>query len=777
MGLCNEIKLVRLSEKVDRRETGDIIYRTYSCPCGHGVIEEEQDYTEGHRDGVAFLKCKYCEDRYFIGFGNSQINWTLSEKATPTSRKCEFDNERDNKGGKNMHLFRIHGDNIVECERIADVIIKETRPTSCNVSLMSPSTMVFELSFSYANMEANWRLELLPGFNKAGRHRWEGNIFKALKDSGSFLDETPDAIITSVKDGSESILCAIEFCSALQAGNQAWQRSGRAFSTGRTGCPYLYIVDFVKYELDSRTRERKALRFPNPAVPYSYINFSKNCNGFVAQVYVRSEEFDKTRDPLLAGFDEGDFAEKELAAYIVKKMLGVNTKSEEDEILRKNLNVVLFLAKSSNPNFNFTPAQWSELNNSPEDIVDYAVDNADFIFHKTITAKGHHGKSREVLALIDSVSVGLASRDLPIGIIPANKRKAFSAGLSKIYPQYDSAIINKLSHEDKHLIICLIKGFKPRGDDNRPDRGILPLAVMLSAEDVEIMTYLYGPVIRNNFINLISSPKRLAASNGLWKTILSLSNYLALDVPLLGGTNADAEKLLDLSHLNAEYTAIADAGQSLRRPCFSSVPTSFHEDDVDTGIHYLFSWLLRGVCFEGMCNPPGGDWSGFSLIFEGIEKRWLSLPRVSDDVDGKRPDHVLEIYGVFEKPLLLSIESKERSSDLEPDVGTGLINYIRSLLSYVPNVERDVSPRVSGWRKATRMVSIGSYEVLSAAAYLKDSAQSNHIVFENSKCQMLFVMEPIEKGWNIEIVPSSDNALRFKEFLLKKVISDNIHLR
>jgi hypothetical protein len=30
----NEIKLVRLSEKVDRRETGDKIYRTYSCPAG-----------------------------------------------------------------------------------------------------------------------------------------------------------------------------------------------------------------------------------------------------------------------------------------------------------------------------------------------------------------------------------------------------------------------------------------------------------------------------------------------------------------------------------------------------------------------------------------------------------------------------------------------------------------------------------------------------------------------------------------------------------------------
>lgn len=246
---------------------------------------------------------------------------------------------------------------------------------------------------------------------------------------------------------------------------------------------------------------------------------------------------------------------------------------------------------------------------------------------------------------------------------------------------------------------------------------------------------------------------------------------------MLGGTKADAEILIDLSGLNVEYTAIADAEQNLCRPCFSSVPTSYHEDDVDTGIHYIFSWLLRNSCFEGMCNPPGGDWSGFSLIYKGEEKRWLSLPRVSDDVDGKRPDHVLEIYDVFEKPLLLSIESKERSSDLEPDVGAGLINYIRSLLSYVPNVERDVSPLVSGWRKATQRVSIDSYEIISAAAYLKDSAQSNPTVFANSKCQMLFIMEPIEKGWNIEIVPSSSKTIQFKEFLLKNVVSDNIRLR
>ena len=209
-----------------------------------------------------------------------------------------------------MRTFRIHGDNIVECERIAHLIREELNPEIFTTSLISPSTIKIQMSFTYQEVEQTWCLELLPGFNKSGRHRWQGNIFEILKANGSFLDETPDALITTVENENETILFAVEFCSALQAGNQAWQRSGRAFSTGRAGCPYLYIVDFVKYELDSRTRARKALRFPNPAVPYSYINFTKNTENFVAQVYVKSEEFDKSRDRSLANFNEDDFGEK-----------------------------------------------------------------------------------------------------------------------------------------------------------------------------------------------------------------------------------------------------------------------------------------------------------------------------------------------------------------------------------------------------------------------------------------------------------------------------------
>lgn len=46
-------------------------------------------------------------------------------------------------------IFRIHGDNIVECERITTLILEETHPTSVEISLMSPSTIVYNIQFDY----------------------------------------------------------------------------------------------------------------------------------------------------------------------------------------------------------------------------------------------------------------------------------------------------------------------------------------------------------------------------------------------------------------------------------------------------------------------------------------------------------------------------------------------------------------------------------------------------------------------------------------------------
>lgn len=671
-----------------------------------------------------------------------------------------------------MTIYRIHGDNIVECERIANIIIDTLRPQKVSYSLISPSTVAIELHTVFMTMTVDWKLELFPGFNKNSKRRWIGNIFEALKEAGSYFDETPDAIISTVQNGNEQILLGIEFCSALQAGNQAWQRSARAFSTGRTGCPYLYIVDFVKYELDNKTRNRKNLRFPNPAVPYSYVNYSKTTGNFIAQLYTKSEEFDRTRDSNIANFNEGDFGSKELGIYMVKLMLRMDTAKEEETILKKNMNVVKFLASHFDSKANFTAEEWTELYNlSSVDIVDYAVEKDRFGFHKTIAAKSHHGKSEDVIKLVDWLGVGLTSRDLPFGIIPADDRPSFAKRLSKLYPNVNQGVIASIGQKENHLIIAIFKGFKPQGDDNRPDRGLLPFASMLSASDVHVMTYIYGPIIESNLNLLDQDPMTLADKNGLWRSILALSNYVVMDVPVLAKKQYDAERFYDTSNIKDHFSCLGVGNSIKQKSAFSSIPINFGEDDVDTAIHYLFTHILGKCCFEGMCNPPGGDWSGFSVIDGDFEYRWLSLPRVSDVVSGKRPDHILELFGVFKYPLLLSIESKEKSCDLEADVGTKLVTYIEKLISYVPSAKRKVYPLVDEWHWGDNQINIKNFYTMSAAAYLKRYAENPATVFKKN-CEILFVMNPIisdkKVGWEIEIIPSTNRSKILKSFIVDR---------
>lgn len=671
-----------------------------------------------------------------------------------------------------MKKYRIHGDNIVECERIAKIIINTLAPEKISFCLTSPSTIAINFSTVFMEKAVTCRLELLPGFNKNTKKHWEENIFDTLKEAGSYFDETPDAIISVIEGENEKILLGIEFCSALQAGNQAWQRSARAFSTGRTGCPYIYIVDFVKYELDNTSRIRKNLRFPNAAVPYSYVNYSKTTGNFVAQLYTKSEEFDKTKDSSLTDFNEDDFGNTELGLYMVKLMFGIDATTEEKKILNKNMNVVRFLANHFDNKTNFTADEWQEVYNlSSGDIVDYSVNNKRFGFHKTIAEKSHHGSSEEIIKLVDQLGVGLASRDLPFGIIPANDRAEFAKNIALLYPDSDQSTIEAIGRNNKHLIIAIFKGFKPKGDDNRPDRGLLPLASMLSASDVDVLTYIYGPVIETNLQLLDKNPIELANKNGLWRSILALSNFIILDVPVIARNNYDAERIYNMSDVKNNFSAMGNHNCINSKPVFSCIPTNFGEDDVDTGIHYLFAHVLGRYCFEGMCNPPGGDWSGFSVIYDNYENRWLSLPRVSDVVSGKRPDHIIEVFDIFEKPLLLSIESKEKSSDLESNVGAKLVTYIKKLMDYIPSAKRKINTAAEEWHWGDTSVPFTDFEVISAVAYLKKYAENPDIVF-TKKCEILFVMNPVVDDsaikWEIEIIPSTKRANKLKLFIIEK---------
>jgi hypothetical protein len=61
--------------------------------------------------------------------------------------------------------------------------------------------------------------------------------------------------------------------------------------------------------------------------------------------------------------------------------------------------------------------------------------------------------------------------------------------------------------------------------------------------------------------------------------------------------------------------------------------------------------------------------------------------------------------------------------------------------------------------------------MVSAAAYLKDSAQSNSIVHANSNCDMLFAMSPLTAGWRIDITTFTSTADRLKAYLKQMVSS------
>ena len=78
-------------------------------------------------------------------------------------------------------------------------------------------------------------------------------------------------------------------------------------------------------------------------------------------------------------------------------------------------------------------------------------------------------------------------------------------------------------------MIAWVMGFKPRGDDARPDRGLAPLARMLVGDEVELLTVVYGPAKPSMWSLLHRDPRTLMTQNGLWESLLQLSTAVLAD--------------------------------------------------------------------------------------------------------------------------------------------------------------------------------------------------------------------------------------------------------
>lgn len=603
--------------------------------------------------------------------------------------------------------YRLHGDNIIECERTLGLIVEAF--ASDHPVVEGPLRSATCPSFRIRVRDGHrFILTFLPGFG-----RWDKDIVLIMSERGGILREATDMVVTRAGDSTEVPVLAIEYCGALPAGNQAWQRSGRALSLAHAQIPYLYVVEIGGQELDAR-RSRKSERMPNPAVPFSFLALTHELRTPVLPVLLPSPGVTPETSQRYATA----FGRAELLSLLRHLLLQEPYTAPLEALEKKALGFVRQLAEGRRAGDSLTPGQWDAAYQSVvrgDSLLSFLAKTPPIAWRKTAYIKGLR---KSVVALMSAAAEnarGLTSARLPMCVVDAERRQAFSDAVIAIYPGLPDGF-RQWFRKNRTLVICWVMGFKPRGDDARPDRGLPAFGRMLVGDRTELLTVVYGPAKTDTWTLLRENPAQLAEGNGLWEAILGLSDAVLADSQTMPESGCCA-------YTKGHWSRGPRARSRRPFPVVTPTPLRFGEHDVDTVLHLLFTRLNPESTFEAMCNPPGGDWSGLSLLTpdRGLELRWLSLPRVSAS-GSKRPDHVLQVFGIATKPVVLAVESKGRPTSIEKNIGPRLKQYVVDLLRSPPNVER---PSVGGvWQPATSRQSSASFRFATAAAFiLTDSSE------------------------------------------------------
>jgi hypothetical protein len=623
--------------------------------------------------------------------------------------------------------LRIHGDNIVECERTLHLIQHAYKADS-----QPTSECVYFPAFSLTPAgKQPIHVELF-----AGHDRWGITINDELAKQGAPLREAADSYVTLLENDTETLLFAVEYCNALPAGNNAWQRSGRAITCAEIGIPYLYFAEIGGVELDA-ARTVKAPRFPNPIVPFSYLTASKSLNVICIPIY--------QAHPAINGALREKFTPVfgyESSLNLIKCLIENSKQADSVAVLEnKGLSLVQLLVKDRKRADTFRDTEWDVFLK-----LSSGVEKANWIKNQPNQQIWRKKSSDKICTTstftqllsktqtLNCLSIG--AKDIPICLIVNGNVAQFAALVKSLYPdQTVQGLADTIADKGKPLIVVWITGFKPHGDDSRPDRGLVPLARMLFGNDIEILTIVYGPAKPSTWKKLKNTPQSLINENGLWQAILNLSDYVIADSATspygaLGlSTRRTTRRTSTKITLPAAHTTIA-----------------FSEHDVDTAIHSLFTntVCIDGVrIYESMCNPPGGDWSGISFFDTSniaslpTEYRWTSLPRVSS-IQAKRPDHVLQIH-TEEKLYFMVIESKLNASDLEADIGERLTAYLDELFKIAPTAQKTPS---ADWRlNNDKRIPIPEYRTISGGAFRYKERENIDAILIDKKLDCILSFE------------------------------------
>jgi hypothetical protein len=601
--------------------------------------------------------------------------------------------------------FHIHGDNIVECERTLTLIENSLHGELQGTGgpFGSPACPEFQLNFRKRPKPS--RVVFFPGF-----HRWDRDILEHIRQRGGTLREAADIIISGVDQKGENAILAIEYCGALPAGNQAWQRSGRAYSFGLAGVPFLYVAEIGGYEIGA-DRQRKAPRFPNAAVPFSYLCYSTRMSAPVLAVFTPSPSADEASKSYYAAV----LGESELLQVIRGVILGEDYSRQIEQLMGKVLRFVQLRATNSRGNRTLTPAQWTEAYSaiqSGSSLPQFLLREARLSWSKTAFIKDLTATAKQLMGIASQRAIGLTSTELPMCLIPKDERRQFATDVGNLYAKLRTDFSGWLAMA-RPLGICWVMGFKPGGDDARPDRGLPPLTRMLIGPGVDLLTVVYGPAPANTWPLLVSDPRALMKRSGLWEAAMACSDALLVD--------SSTDNVTQHGYLKAHWSMPAE-GAEVRHFTVAAKPLRIGEQDVDTALHLLLARVGSQKVFEGMCNPPGGDWSGISLLTANgaTELRWLSLPRVGG-AHSKRPDHVFELFGIARGPVVLVVESKETAAAIEEGIGPRLRAYLTDLMKSPASVERPVQGSTP-YAHTRQSIPPGSMEFCTSVAFLLRNA-------------------------------------------------------
>jgi hypothetical protein len=636
--------------------------------------------------------------------------------------------------------FRIHGDNVVECERTLRLLEAGLKLKSELVSGSSPAHPEFRFKHPSAG---ELMFELLPGHG-----RWGVDLAQELLRRGARIRENADSLITEIKGTEEEIIFGIEYCGALPAGNQAWQRHGRAYSFAQSKTPYLIFNEVGGTELDAE-RGVKASRYPNPTAPFALLLLSKDLGSVVLPIY----ESAVSAPPEVKNTFKSAFGIEDATSLIAALVLGESTKAQVSELESKTLSMVELLTKSRVRKDSIGEADWAKALASKDRFTFLKTKSGRYSRKTTDKVQASKTASKFLDLVLKAGALDFYSGSLPFTWIPKEQKTKFLESLTALYK---NDVETKKFDPSKDLVIVFVTGFKPRGDDSRPDRGLTPLGRMLAGPNAELLTFLWGPAKEAMLKRLKADHDTAASLNGLIEAVVTTSDFVLVDSvnhsPFLIDTRNPAP--------------VARSKKASRSESFV-----VSEHDVDSVIHFLVTQPNRPEYFEGLCNPPGGDWSGISLQDKDLEEiRWTSLPRVSSSA-AKRPDHVIQFH-LKNSNYVLAVESKLDAGDMDLKVGPNLIRYVDELTKVHPNARRKNFK--ADWQvTSSETVKLPAFKTYSAAAFRINNSAQLKTVQERSQADLVIGIELSMDLSEVTIYLKADQKYKFLVDDFKSLIASS----